>query len=65
MKEFGPDTKLEKDTIVSVYAQGKAHALAIGVMEMSQEVIEATKLGLAVKVYTFVGDALYTMDLAQ
>jgi len=63
VKEFGPDTKLTKDTIVSVYAQGKAFALAIGVMEMDSEEIEKTKTGLAVKIYTFVGDELFSLNL--
>jgi len=48
-----------------VYAQGKAFALAIGVMEMDSDEIEKTKAGLAIKIYTFVGDELFTLNLTN
>lgn len=63
--EFGFNTKLEVGQIVAIYAEGKDNALAIGVMEMHQDEIIEVNHGNAVKIYTYITDGLWKLDLTQ
>ena len=45
--------------IVGIYIEGKVHAVAIGIMEMSSEDIIKINKGLAIKTVHHLGDALW------
>lgn len=64
-EQFGPNTPLEEGDVVAIYAEGKAHACAIGVMAMDQDALIEANQGIAVNVYTYLTDGLWTLDLTQ
>jgi PUA domain protein len=54
-----PDSPgLEEGQVVVIYAEGKEHALAVGVLEMSTEDIKSVNKGIGVSVVTHLGDGL-------
>ncbi|XP_055328070.1 malignant T-cell-amplified sequence 1-like [Paramacrobiotus metropolitanus] len=52
---------VEKDTPVLIVAEGKQHALGIGVMKMSTEAVRKTNKGIAVDLIHFLNDGLWQM----
>ena len=52
-------TPLGEGAPVAVYAEGKEHALAIGIMKLSTEDVKTVNKGVAVEVLHFVGDDLW------
>jgi len=51
----------EKDTVVAVMAEGKEHALAIGIMKMSTDEIKAVNKGIGVENVHYLLDGLWHM----
>lgn len=59
MPEDSDDTAgLNKGDGVVIYAEGKEHALAIGVMKMSSKQIRSKNKGIGIEVIHFLGDGL-------
>ncbi|XP_045385455.1 malignant T-cell-amplified sequence 2 [Eulemur rufifrons] len=59
-----PGAKLypaEVDTIVAVMAEGKQHALCVGVMKMSAEDIEKVNKGIGIENIHYLNDGLWHM----
>jgi len=54
-------TDAPKDTIVAVMAEGKTHAMAVGVTLMSTEDIQKMNKGIGVETYHYLNDGLWTM----
>jgi len=48
--------KVDKDSIVAIIAEGKENAMAIGITLMSGEEIKKINKGIAVELYTYLGD---------
>lgn len=59
MPEDGDKPGLEKGDGVVIYAEGKEHALAVGVMTMSSATIRSKNKGNGVEVVHFLGDGLF------
>lgn len=57
-----PKDGLEKGAGVVIYAEGKKHALAVGVMKLSSSVIRSKNKGIGIEVSHFLGDGLYQTD---
>ncbi len=55
---FLPDD-LKVDSIVAVYAQGKTHALGIGMMKMTSQAIKRDNRGIAMDNLHYLGDGLW------
>ena len=55
------DQALEANTLVSIYAEGKEHAAAVGSMKLGSEEIKAVNKGVGVDVATYLGDDLWKM----
>ena len=49
------------ESVVGIYAEGKQHAVAIGVTTMSTEQIRATNKGIAVENTHYLKDGLWTL----
>ncbi|GFH49938.1 PUA domain protein [Chaetoceros tenuissimus] len=68
--EMPPDNEdgtpaLEKGDGVVIYAEGKEHALAVGVMTMSSSDIRSKNKGTGIEVSHFMGDGLFqTVDIS-
>ncbi|EER32378.1 hypothetical protein CTRG_04049 [Candida tropicalis MYA-3404] len=54
-----PDENIEKDTIVTVYAEGKENALAIGKLLMSTDEIKSKNKGIGIELLHYLGDGLW------
>lgn len=54
-------TPLAKETPVAIFAQGKEHAVAVGVLQMDTEEIRAKGKGPAVDNVHYLGDDLYAI----
>lgn len=50
---------LPKDTPVAIYAEGKEHALAIGITTMSTDDIKSINKGVGVELMQYLGDGLW------
>lgn len=48
----------EAGQVVAIYAEGKEHALAVGVLTMSTEEIKSINKGIGVEVVAYLGDGL-------
>lgn len=57
-----PDENLEKDTIVTIYAEGKEHALAVGKLTMSTDDIKSINKGVGIELFHYLGDGLWHLD---
>ncbi|KAI5170833.1 malignant T-cell-amplified sequence [Nematocida sp. LUAm3] len=44
---------------IAIYAYGKEHALAVGVMQMANEEILEKRTGIAIKMINYLGDKIY------
>ena len=56
-------TPLPEGAPVAVYAEGKEHALALGVMKLSTEDVRSVNKGVAIEAMHFQGDDLFKTDL--
>ena len=54
-----PEQNLEQDTIVTVYAEGKENALAIGKLLMSTDEIKSKNKGIGIELLHYLGDGLW------
>jgi PUA domain protein len=52
-------TSLEKDTIVTIYAEGKENALAVGKLLMSTDDIKNINKGIGIELLHYLGDGLW------
>ncbi len=50
---------------VSVFAEGKEHAICIGVMQMASEQIKTEKKGEAIQVVQFMNDGLWHLKAIE
>lgn len=54
-----PEENLEKDTLVTIYAEGKEHALAVGKLTMSTDDIKSKNKGIGIELLHYLGDGLW------
>ncbi|EGW35610.1 uncharacterized protein SPAPADRAFT_58828 [Spathaspora passalidarum NRRL Y-27907] len=54
-----PEENMEKDAIVTVYAEGKENALAIGKLLMSIDDIKTKNKGIGIELVHYLGDGLW------
>ena len=54
-----PEENLEKGTCVGIYAQGKQHACAVGMLDLSIEEIKGNPKGAGVLNAHYLGDGLW------
>lgn len=55
------DEGYEKGQVVAIYAEGKDHALAVGVLTMSTKDLKAINKGIGVEVVEYLGDGLWAL----
>lgn len=53
------------DSVIAIMAEGKEHALAIGITTMSTEEIRATNKGIAVENTHYLKDGLWTLRTVE
>ena len=53
---------LPKDSIVAIMAEGKEHAMAVGVMKMSSEEIRKINNGIGIDTITYLNDGLWRIS---
>ncbi|KAJ2724451.1 translation machinery-associated protein 20 [Coemansia sp. Benny D115] len=58
-----PEKNLEAGTIVAVMAEGKEHALAVGVLKMSTDDIKSINKNIGVDLIQYLGDPLWKTTL--
>ncbi|KAJ2619194.1 translation machinery-associated protein 20 [Coemansia sp. RSA 1290] len=58
-----PEENVEKGTIVAIMAEGKQHALAIGITTMSTDEIKSINRGNGVDLITYLNDPLWKTNL--
>ena len=46
----------------AIFAEGKEHALAIGIMKMSSDDIKSLNKGIGIEIIHFLNDGLWCMD---
>lgn len=56
------DEVLEKGRGVIIFAEGKEHAIACGIMKLSSEEIRSKNKGIGVEVCHFMGDGLFNTN---
>ena len=54
-----PEQNMDKDSIVTIYAEGKEHALAIGKLTMSSDDIKSKNKGIGIDLIHYLGDGLW------
>jgi len=54
---------IPEGTVVAIMAEGKKHALAMGIMKMSSDDIKKINKGIGVDVVTHLGDPLWHLKL--
>lgn len=57
-----PEENLDVDTIVTIYAEGKENALAIGKLTMSTDDIKSKNKGVGIELLHYLGDGLWNLD---
>ncbi|KAG8831328.1 translation machinery-associated protein 20 [Serendipita sp. 399] len=57
-----PEAALPTGVVVSIEAEGKEHAAAIGITKLSTEEIKSVNKGIAVEIMTYLGDDLWTLE---
>lgn len=59
-----PEENIEKDAIVTIYAEGKESALAVGRLTMSTDEIKAKNKGVGIELLHYLGDGLWLHEEA-
>ncbi|ODV83698.1 hypothetical protein CANARDRAFT_9262 [[Candida] arabinofermentans NRRL YB-2248] len=54
-----PEEPLEKETTVTIYAEGKQHAMAVGKLLMSTDEIKSVNKGIGIELFHHLGDGLW------
>lgn len=57
-----PEENMEEGTIVTIYAEGKKNALAIGKLSMSTDDIKSINKNMGVELLHYLGDGLWQLD---
>lgn len=57
-----PEENLPVDTLVTVYAEGKENALAIGKLLMSTSDIQSVNKGIGIELVHYLGDGLWNLQ---
>ena len=57
------DQELATNTPVAIFAEGKEHPAAVGVMKLSSEEIKKVNKGIGVEVTTYLGDGLWSTPM--
>lgn len=57
-----PETSLEEGSIVTIYAEGKENALAIGKLIMSTDEIKSKNKGIGIELLHYLGDGLWNLS---
>ncbi|ANB13507.1 Tma20p [Sugiyamaella lignohabitans] len=55
----------EPGQVVTIYAEGKEHALAVGILTMSTEDIKSINKGIGINVVTYLGDGLVSILIGK
>ncbi|XP_072040205.1 malignant T-cell-amplified sequence 1-B-like [Amphiura filiformis] len=58
-------TPAEKETVVALMAEGKEHALAIGIMKMSADEIKSVNKGIGIDNVHYLNDGLWQMKTVK
>ncbi|KAK6455099.1 PUA-like domain-containing protein [Scheffersomyces xylosifermentans] len=56
-----PEENIENESIVSIYAEGKENALAVGKLVMSTDEIKSVNKGIGIEVLHYLGDGLWNL----
>lgn len=56
-----PEKALPKDTPVAIYAEGKEHAVGVGLTKLSTEDIKKINKGVGVEISCYLGDDLWNI----
>ncbi|KAF9452295.1 hypothetical protein P691DRAFT_249644 [Macrolepiota fuliginosa MF-IS2] len=56
------EAALEAGTPVGVFAEGKEHAVAVGITKMGTEAMKKTNKGVGVEATTYLGDDLWALE---
>lgn len=56
-----PEESLPKDSVVTIYAEGKENALAIGKLTMSTDDIKSINKGIGIELLHYLGDGLWKL----
>lgn len=54
--------EIPADALVAVHAEGKEHAVAVGITKLSTEEMRKVKKGVAVEIATHLGDDLWAIQ---
>lgn len=57
-----PNEALPKGAAVAVHAEGKEHAVGIGITELSTEEMRQVNKGVAVEIVAYLGDDLWALQ---
>lgn len=53
---------LPAETVVAIHAEGKEHAVGIGLTKLSTEEIKKVNKGVGVEIATYLGDDLWALE---
>lgn len=56
-----PEESLPEETIVTIYAEGKEHAMAVGKLIMSTDEIKSQNKGIGIELLHYLGDGLWNL----
>ena len=56
------DQAVPANTPVAIHAEGKEHAVAVGITKMSTEEIKKVNKGIGVELATYLGDDLWKLE---
>jgi len=56
------ESALPLDAVVAIHAEGKEHAVGLGILKMSTEEIKKVNKGVGVEVTSYLGDDLWTIE---
>jgi len=57
-----PEEALPKGTVVAVHAEGKEHAVGVGITELSTEEMRKVNKDVAVEIVAHLGDDLWALQ---
>lgn len=55
------DAVIPAETVVAIHAEGKEHAVGIGITKLTTEEMKKVNKGVAVDTATYLGDALWVL----
>jgi PUA domain protein len=57
-----PESEIPADTLVAIHAEGKEHAVAIGITKLRTEEMRKVNKGVGVEIATHLGDDLWALQ---